>query len=80
MIAMTAANTRRSSSKFKRTESIEFRLIFAAAFVVFLFAAVGERLLPGRWLNSANASEPRPTIISQAKAAANTCAAYAFMG
>jgi hypothetical protein len=80
MTTLSSTASRRSASKFKRAESIEFRLIFAAAFVVFLVAAIGERMLPTRWIRDASAADKRPTIVAQAKAAANTCAAYAFMG
>jgi hypothetical protein len=76
-MAHTVDAHRRSLSKFKRAESLEFRLIFVAAFVVFLVAAIVERLLPITWLRR---ERPKKSIIQQAKDAANTCAAYAFMG
>lgn len=79
-MALTIDNRRRSQSKFKRTESIEFRLIFIAAFAVFLVAATVERILPMRWLRKRADRSPRKSIFEQAKEAANTCAAYAFMG
>lgn len=77
-MATTFNSSRRSLSKIKRAESIEFRLIFIAAFAVFLVAATVERLLPTSWFKR-NASR-RESIFKQAKDAANTCAAYAFMG
>lgn len=76
-MAFTMDNRPKSLSKFKRTESVEFRLIFAAAFAVFLIAATVERMLPLGWLKR---GQSRKSIIEQAKEAANTCAAYAFMG
>ncbi len=76
-MAVTIDSGTRSPSKFKRTESLEFRLIFAAAFAIFLVAALAERLLPHRWLHQ---SAARKSVLEQAKEAANTCAAYAFMG
>ncbi len=76
-MAFTMDNRPKSLSKFKRTESLEFRLIFAAAFAVFLVAATVERLLPLGWFKR---GQSRKSIIEQAKEAANTCAAYAFMG
>lgn len=76
-MAVTIDSGTRSPSKFKRTESVEFRLIFAASFAIFLVAALVERLLPHRWLNRTVARKP---VLEQAKEAANTCAAYAFMG
>lgn len=79
-MALTIDNRRRSQSKFKRTESIEFRLIFIAAFAVFLVTATVERILPVHWLRKRADRSPRKSIFEQAKEAANTCAAYAFMG
>ena len=79
-MAVTADSKRRSLSKFKRAESLEFRLIFMAAFVVFLFTATVERLLPIRKLLHGTDVSAHQSLFEQAKAAANTCAAYAFMG
>ncbi len=76
-MAFTMDARPRSLSKFKRTESLEFRLIFVAAFAVFLVTATVERLLPLSWFKRGAA---RKSIVEQAKEAANTCAAYAFMG
>jgi hypothetical protein len=79
-MALTMDQRRKTHSKFKRTESIEFRLIFAAAFVVFLAAAIVERLVPRRFFARVRPAGERKSIFEQAKGAANTCAAYAFMG
>ncbi len=79
-MAVTADSKRRSLSKFKRAESLEFRLIFVAAFAVFLFAATVERLIPIRRLLRGGEASAHQSLFEQAKAAANTCAAYAFMG
>ena len=77
---MTAGRAYGAPSKFKRAESIEFRLIFLAAFAVFFAAAVVERVIPlRRILQGANYQSPG-SVVAQAKQAANTCAAYAFMG
>jgi hypothetical protein len=77
-MATTIDERRRASSKFKRTASFEFRLIYVAAFAMFLVAGIVERLLPVAWLR--RDVRARRSIIEQAKQAANTCAAYAFMG
>ncbi len=79
-MAATVDSKRRSLSKFKRAESLEFRLIYIAAFVVFLIAATVERIVPLRRLLSGGAAGARKSILKQAKDAANTCAAYSFMG
>lgn len=76
-MAFTMDSRPKTLSKFKRAESLEFRLIFIAAFAVFLVTATVERLLPITWFK---AGRKRQSIIEQAKEAANTCAAYAFMG
>ncbi|MFN0218724.1 MAG: hypothetical protein ACKVP4_07935 [Hyphomicrobium sp.] len=76
-MAHTIDTRRRSLSKFKRAESLEFRLIFIAAFAVFLVTATLERLLLLSWLRGEGS---RKSILEQAKESANTCAAYAFMG
>jgi hypothetical protein len=79
-MAVTTHSSRRSLSKFKRAESLEFRLIYIAAFVVFLIAATVERIVPLRRLLSGATAGARKSILEQAKDAANTCAAYSFMG
>ena len=77
-MAMTIDTRRRASSKFKRAESLEYRLIFICAFAAFLVATTIERLLPTAWLRRERG--PRKSILENSKAAANTIAAYAFMG
>jgi hypothetical protein len=79
-MAVTADSRRRSFSKFKRAESLEFKLIYMAAFAVFLVAATVERIVPLRRLMLGSEAGTRKSILEQAKDAANTCAAYAFMG
>ena len=79
-MAYVTDQRQRSFSKFKRAESMEYRAIFIAAFGVFLVAAIAERLLPTRWFARTAGAGRRKTILEQAKDAAKTCAAYAFMG
>ena len=67
-------------SKFKRTESIEYRAIFAVTFIVFLASEILGLLLPHRWVSRFSGQEPQKSLIQRAKASASTCAAYAFMG
>jgi hypothetical protein len=71
-----ALTTKESSPHVKRSgiESIQFRLILAVCFAVFLTAALLERLLPWSW------RRPKPSPIAHAWRSANTCTAYAFMG
>lgn len=69
-----------SPSKFKRTESIEYKAIFAVTFTVFLVAEIAGLLLPHRWLNQLSGQTQQKSLVQRAKASASTCAAYAFMG
>ncbi len=61
-----------------RRPSFEYHLIFAASFIIFLVAAVLERLMPWNWLNTI--SRRRPSVFTRAWDAAETCSAYSFMG
>jgi hypothetical protein len=68
--------TKDSSPHVKRAgmETIQFRMILAVCFAVFLIAALIERLLPWSWRT------PKPSPIAHAWRSAHTCTAYAFMG
>jgi hypothetical protein len=68
----------RAGGKQKRHDSVEFRLIFSAAFAFFLFTSVIERALPHKW--AAGDGEVRKSVIEQAREAAHISAGYAFMG
>ena len=70
----------RSLARYRRTETIEFRIIFWAAFSAFFVAALLERALPTHWLHRADSDQARRSVVAQARHAANTCAAYALMG
>lgn len=74
---ITSHNERQAS--FDRKPSLEYYLIFAASFVIFLVAAVIERLMPWTWLNTSR-DRARPSLFARALDAAKTCTAYAFMG
>ncbi len=70
-----------SSARWKRPESWEYRLLFGATFMVFLFAACIELLDPRRYVARKDASNANQlTIIQRASLGARTCVAYAFMG
>jgi hypothetical protein len=66
-------------SRDKRSDRIEYRLIFVAAFLVFFVTAVFERALPGHWM-SRTGDAPRKSVFEQSREAAKISAAYAFMG
>ncbi len=70
----------KSLTRYRRTETIEFRVIFWAAFAAFFVAALVERILPAHWVHHADGDQPRRSVVTQARHAANTCAAYALMG
>ena len=58
-------------------EIVQFRLIYAICFGLFLLAAVIKRLLPWTWF--ARAQSKRQSVFEQARNAAGICATYAFM-
>lgn len=70
----------RVTSKPKKKEAIEFRLIYSIAFAVFLFTSVIERAMPHKWAQRPGDSEVRKSVFEQAREAAHISAAYAFMG
>ena len=59
-------------------DAIQYRVIYAVCFAVFLVAASIERLMPWTWHAHRSASR-RPSILEQAGEAAGTCTTYAFM-
>jgi hypothetical protein len=67
-------------SRPNKSETLEFRLIFAVTFAVFLVAGLLECLLPLRWLSNRVARGQDKSIIERAADGARTCATYAFMG
>jgi hypothetical protein len=60
--------------------SLEFRIIFAAAFLVFLIAAAFESARPTRWSAQGDGGTARKSIVERAKESASIAAGYAFMG
>jgi hypothetical protein len=70
----------RLASKPKKSDAIEFRLIYSIAFAVFLFTSVIERAMPHKWAQRPGESEVRKSVFEQAREAAHISAAYAFMG
>lgn len=75
-----SAQPARSNDKSRHKDRVEYRLIFAAAFLVFLLASAIERLAPSRWSEKAAATAPRKTVVAQAKESASIAVGYAFMG
>jgi hypothetical protein len=71
---------RTSSSRNRKTDNIEYRVIFAGAFAVFFVAAVFERALPTKWATAHGNAAVKKPIVEQAKEAASISAGYAFMG
>lgn len=66
-------------ARWRRTESWEYRILFAITFCVFLVAAVIESFVPRRWVVKTDCEERR-SIIQRAIEHASICVAYAFMG
>lgn len=67
-------------NSLKRNSTIEFRLIFSAAFALFLLTSVLERALPHKWSGRSESGEIRKSVIEQAREAAHISVGYAFMG
>jgi hypothetical protein len=66
-------------ARLAKQEAKEFRLIFAACFVIFLMVVIMARLLPKQWRPWPAAAQGRTSIINEAKAATNTFIPFAFM-
>jgi hypothetical protein len=66
------------SARHRRSDALDFRLIYLTAFAVMLVAAVLERVLP--WNLLAGGQAGQKSALAQAREAANTCATYALMG
>lgn len=79
MLGTSPIASRRKLEMSRREKSIEFKLIFAAAFVVFLFTAALSRLSPARLLAHQD-SVAAKSILGEAREAASISAVYAFMG
>ncbi len=55
-------------------DAVEYRILFAVCFVVFLPAALLKRVLPGR-----PRTGTRLSVLAEARSAAHATAGYAFM-
>ena len=62
----------------RRSDRIQFRLVYIATLPVFLITALLGRALPVR--RGRRESGPGPTVLGRARAAASTCGTYALMG
>ena len=60
------------------TESLQFRLLYAFCFGIFLIAAAVKSLLPWHWFKKVEGMT-RHSIFAQARSAAAICAGYVFM-
>jgi hypothetical protein len=67
-------------SKYQREDLYQFRVIYVAAFGVFLLPAIISLFLPRKWRLLPETPGAKWSFIGQAKAAANTAATYALMG
>jgi hypothetical protein len=73
-------NSSGSQSRFRKEEALEFRLLYAVSFALFLVAAVIARLVPWHWRPFVRRQSGGLSIIGEARAAASTCIPFAFMG
>jgi hypothetical protein len=69
-----------ASSRPRRGEASEFRLIFMVSFAIFLLVAMVERVLPSSWRSQVGAPDGGKSVIGEARAAARTFVPLAFMG
>ena len=69
-----------SRARHRRAESLEYRLIFSAAFGVFLVTSALERVSPYRLLARKDEAAVGKSVFEQAREAANISVGYAFMG
>lgn len=78
--AVPMASSSAASSRPRRAEAGEFRLLFVASFAIFLLVAVVERVLPSSWRAHAFGPDSGKSIFGEARAAARTFVPFAFMG
>ena len=69
----------RAPSDGRWVEEVEFRLIFVAAFIVFLTANVVSHLMPWRW-GSGPRADGNASIIERAREASSKITGFAVMG
>ena len=69
-----------AAARLSRRDRLEYRLVWALCFVLYLVATVFRRVA-GRISGRSDAFQSKPTtILSEAKSAACAAAGYAFMG
>lgn len=64
--------------KHRKAEALEYRLLMAVSYPIFLAGAVCSRLLPGRRRSAGKGA--RFSVFGEARAAAATYVPFAFMG
>jgi hypothetical protein len=69
-----------ASSRPRKGEAAEMRLIFMVSFAVFLVVAVVGRFLPSSWRWDAVGPHSGRSILGEARAATHTFVPFAFMG
>jgi hypothetical protein len=78
-MATMAGDKMRASRKPVAKDTMEYRLIFAACFPVFLVATIAERLTAVKRLSVSDA-EPAKSFLGEAIEATHRCTSLAFMG
>ena len=71
-------STQTSMMRRSEADSLQFRLLYAFCFGVFLIAAIVRSLLPWHWFKKVEGIT-RHSIFAQARSAAAICAGYVFM-
>lgn len=70
----------RSEKKRRKDETFEYRLLMALAYTVFLVGAVVRRVLRPLGVRPATVGQQRQSVFGEARAQAESCVPFAFMG
>jgi len=68
-----------SANYRRKPEPIQFHLLYAICFSIFLVAALLGRLLPWTWFARQENATRQQSIFEKARNAAGICATYAFI-
>lgn len=64
----------------RRSDELQFRLIYGATFPAFLLGALARRAMSSKPSRATGRAAPGLSVFGEAKAAARTCGSFALMG
>ena len=70
----------RTACHHRKGEALEYRLLLAVSYPIFLVGAVLGRILPVRRSGGGRRANARLSVFGEARAAADTYVPFAFMG